>query len=134
MNHHDNIAVREADKITFVPVLETFGDKLSIPHTVAHFVSPQEGNVSWCKEDVAYYMSKYGMDVIQICGDQLAEEEGVGELGLILEHQADVESIEFEDLVDDIKLCLHQLGWNYDGWVGENDEELGEFEENITIH
>ena len=30
------------------------------------------------------------MHIIQVCGDQLAEEEGIEEdLGLILEHQAD---------------------------------------------
>lgn len=32
MSHHDNIAVCEADKTTFVPLLGTFGNKLSIPH------------------------------------------------------------------------------------------------------
>jgi hypothetical protein len=53
----------------------------------------------------------------------LAEMEGVGELGLILEHKIDRESDQFKKLVEEIKLCLHQLGWNYDDWVGEDVEQ-----------
>ena len=38
-------------------------------------------------------MKSFEMDVIPICGDQLAEMEGVEEdLGLILEHEIDSES------------------------------------------
>ena len=65
------------------------------------------------------------MDVIPVCGDQLAEEMGIDEdLGLILEHQIDSESEEFEKLVDEIKLSLNKLGWSYDGWVGEDVEQV----------
>ena len=95
----------------------------TIPHTVAHYISPQAGDVSASNESVAEVMQSYGMDVIQVCGDQLAEEEGIEEnLGLILEHQADSEAVEFEELVDEIKLCLHHLGWSYDGWFCEMDQ------------
>ena len=91
-----------------------------IPHTVAHFISPQAGNVSASNESVAEFMKSFGMDVIQICGDQLAEEECIEEnLGLILEHEADSETVEFVEMVEEIKTCLHHLGWSYDGWVGE---------------
>lgn len=69
-------------------------------------------------------MKSFGMDVIPICGDELAEIEGVEEdLGLILEHEIDSESEEFEKLVDELKLSLNKLGWNYDGWVGEDVEQ-----------
>ena len=68
-------------------------------------------------------MQSYGMDVIQICGDQLAEEEGVEEdLGLILEHEADSETVEFAELIEEIKTCLYQMGWSYDDWVGGVDQ------------
>ena len=70
-------------------------------------------------------MKSFGMDVIPVCGDQLAEEMGIDEdLGLILEHQIDSESEEFEKLVDEIKLSLNKLGWSYDGWVGEDVEQV----------
>lgn len=69
-------------------------------------------------------MKSFGMDVIPICGDQLAEEEGVGELGLILEHEIDSESEHFEKLLDELKLSLNELGWSYDGWFGEDVERL----------
>ena len=95
----------------------------TIPHTVAHYISPQAGNFSASNESVAEVMKSFGMDVIQVCGDQLAEEEGVEEdLGLILEHQADSETVEFAELVEEIEICLHHLGWSYDGWVGEVDQ------------
>lgn len=74
MNPHDNIVVCEADKTTFIPLLETFEDKLSIPRTVAHYTSPQTNGVSSSKQSVAEVMKSFGMDVIPICGDQLAEE------------------------------------------------------------
>jgi len=45
------------------------------------------------------------------------------ELGLILEHEIDRESDQFEKLVDEIKVSLNELGWNYDGWVGEDVEQ-----------
>ena len=95
----------------------------TIPHTVAHYISPQAGDVSICNESVAEVMQFYGMNVIQVCGDQLAEEEGIEEnLGLILEHEADSETVEFVEMVEEIKTCLHHLGWSYDGWVGEVDQ------------
>lgn len=78
----------------------------------------------WEWEGVAEIMKSLGMDVIPICGDQLAEMEGVGGLGLILEHEIDSESDQFEKLVDEIKLSLNKLGWSYDGWVGEDLEEV----------
>lgn len=53
----------------------------------------------------------------------LGEIQGVGELGLILEHEIDRESDQFEKLVDEIKVSLNELGWNYDGWVGEDVEQ-----------
>ena len=65
-------------------------------------------------------MQSYGMDVIPVCGDQLAEEEWIEEdLGLILEHVSEINSAKFDELIEDMKVCLHQLGWNYDGWVDE---------------
>ena len=117
MNHHDNIAVCDVNEAHFVPPLETYGDKLSIPHTVAHYISPQVGNVSSRKQSVAEIMKSFGMDVIPILGEEFEDE-----LGLILEHEANSQSNEFEELVDEMKQCLHQLGWNYDGWVGEVDQ------------
>ena len=96
---------------------------ISIPHTVAHYTSPQANAVSSSKEHVDEVMKSFGMNVIPVCCDQVAEEEGVGVLGLILEHEIDNESEEFKKLVDEIKLSLHQLGWNYDGWVGEDVEQ-----------
>lgn len=79
-------------------------------------------------ESVADVMKSYGMDVIRICGSELAEIEAVEEdLGLILEHQSEVDTEEFETLIDEISLCLHQLGWNYDGWVGEDVEVVREY-------
>ena len=103
-----------------------------IPHTVAHYISPQAGNVSISNESVAEVMQSYGMDVIQICGDQLAEEEGVEEdLGLILEHEADPETDEFSELVERMKICLNQLGWKYDGSVIEECDDGGE---DIILH
>ena len=135
MNHHDNIAVCDVNEAHFVPPLETFGDKLSILHTVAHYISPKGKDVAFTKGHVAMRMGLYGMDIIPVCGDQLAEEEGIDEdLGLILEHQADAETDEFQELVEKMKACLDHVGWNYDGWVGEYDEELGQFEEDIIIH
>lgn len=59
------------------------------------------------------------MDVIPIFG-----EEGEDHLGLILEHQADSETKQFEELVEDMKRCLHHLGWSYDGWIGEDVEQV----------
>ena len=105
----------------------------TIPHTVAHYISPQAGNVSISNECVAEVMQSYGMDVIPVCGDQLAEEEWIEEdLGLILEHQADSEAVEFADLIEEIKTCLHHLGWSYDGFVIEECDDDGE--ENISVH
>ena len=123
MFSHDNIAVFEGNMLQFVSALDFEGDKLSVPHTVAHYVSPQVDGVSSSNEGVAEIMKSYGMDVIPVCGDQLAEEEGIeGGLGLILEHQADSEAVEFVEMVEAIKTCLQQQGWSYDGWVGEVDE------------
>lgn len=74
MNHHDNIAVFEGNETVFINPLKTFGDKLSIPQTIAHYISPQQGNAPMRNECVAEAMKSFGMDVIPICGDQLAEE------------------------------------------------------------
>lgn len=45
-------------------------------------------------------------------------------MGLILEHEIDSESDQFEELVDEIKVSLNELGWSYDGWIGEDLEEV----------
>ena len=96
---------------------------LVIALTVAHYISPSSSAVAFSNQAVSEHMKSFGMDVIPILGDQLAEEEGVDEeLGLILEHEADSQSNEFDELVDEIKLCLNQLGWKYDGWIGEVDQ------------
>ena len=104
--------------------LENQKSTISIPHTVAHYTSPQANAVSSSKQGAAEIMKSFGMDVMPICGDELAEIEGVGELGLILEHEIDSESDQFEKLVEEIKLSLNKLGWSYDGWVGEDLEEV----------
>ena len=104
--------------------LENQKSTISIPHTVAHYTSPQANAVSSSKEHVDEVMKSFGMNVIPVCCDQVAEEEGVGVLGLILEHEIDNESEEFKKLVDEIKLSLNKLGWSYDGWVGEDLEEV----------
>lgn len=134
MIHHDNTplfenfepsTMRELDYGLLLKEqleLENQKSTISTPHTVAHYTSPQENNVSFTKEGVADIMKSFEMDIIPVCGDELAEIEDVEDLGLIFEHQAEVDTDEFKKLVDEMKLCLHQLGWNYDGYVGEADE------------
>ena len=133
MTYHDYTAVFEGNETVFINPLKTFGDKLSIPLTVAHYISPDGSAVAFSNQAVSDHMKSFGMDVIQVCGDQLAEEECIEEnLGLIVEHQADSEAIEFVELVEEIKLCLHKLGWKYDDFVIEECDDDGE--ENISVH
>jgi hypothetical protein len=90
----------------------------AIPRTVAHYVSPQEGNVSLSKDSVAKHMKSFGMDVIPIIGDELAALEGCDEeLGLILEYVSEINSVRFEASIEEMKVCLYQLGWCYNNWV-----------------
>ncbi len=74
-------------------------------------------------------MQSFGMDVIPILGESFGYD-----LGLILEHQADSETVEFADLVEEIKTCLHHLGWSYDGSVIEEYDPFDDVGEDIIIH
>jgi len=96
----------------------------AIPRTVAHYVSPQSNDVAFSKEAVADNMKSFGMDVIPIFGEDFGND-----LGLILEHASEVDSDRLEGLIEDMEVCLHQLGWNYDGWICEEIED-----EEIIIH
>lgn len=93
---------------------------LEIPCTIAHYISPSSSDVAFTRERVAQQIKSFGIDVFPVCG---FNPDGT-DLGLILEHQADSESEEFSDLIEEIKLCLHQLGWNYDGYVREDVEPV----------
>ena len=121
MIYHDYIAVFEGNETVFINPLKTFGDKLSIPLTVAHYISPDGSAVAFSNEAVTEHMKSFGMDVIPILGESFGYD-----LGLILEHQADPETVEFDELVEDMKICLHQLGWKYDGLVAEECDDVGE--------
>lgn len=62
------------------------------------------------------------------------EELDETELGLILEHQVDSELDEFLQLVEEMKICLHQMGWNYDGWLAEEYDRFDGGVGNVSIH
>lgn len=89
-----------------------------IPLTVAHYISPSLNGVAFSNQAVSDHMKQYGMDVIPILGESFGYD-----LGLILEHQADPETVEFDVLVERMKICLQQLGWKYDGSVIEKHIE-----------
>ena len=126
MTYHDYTAVFEGNETFFINPLKTFGDKLSIPLTVAHYISPDGSAVAFSNQAVSEHMKSFGMDVIPILGESFGYD-----LGLILEHKADPETAEFDELVERMKICLHQLGWKYDGLVAEECDDGGE---DIIIH
>ena len=97
-----------------------------IPLTVAHYISPSSSDVAFSNQAVSDHMQSFGMDVIPILGESFGYD-----LGLILEHQADPETVEFAELVEFMKICLHQLGWKYDGLVAEECDDGGE---DIILH
>ena len=126
MTYHDYTAVFEGNETFFINPLKTFGDKLSIPLTVAHYISPSSTSVAFSNQAVSDHMRSFGLDVIPILGESFGYD-----LGLILEHKADPETAEFDELVERMKICLNQLGWKYDGSVIEEYDDVGEV---IILH
>ena len=117
MNHHESIAMSHSKFLaeiypqTFNDYYrenkKSYGDDGTIVRKVLHFVGPEINDPMAASLD-------HATSVLEELGFR-ANEIYDGS-GLVLLHWTEIASVDFDQLTDELKTCIHQLGWKYGTW------------------